>query len=212
MQLLLPSIATLSPSSVEKLLVPALPVSNPSRSYPFRILPSYFSLSLSLSFSAFSRLVVYFALFGVGGSAPPAKFNTMGWFTYRFKHLAYSSFECSYFAGFLPLRFLQVKQLSRQVSKLSLTEWCHSHPASYFLKLQHDYLYFDNLRCGVVVCYLFVNSFVMLLAHMLATSFDELCLHAHLLGCWRLISNPPAKTNGVTKQEKYVPHGISLIS
>ena len=69
-------------------------------------------LLLSL-FSAFSRLVVYFALFGVGGSAPPAKFNTMGWFTYRFKHLAYSSFECSYFAGFLPLRFLQVKQLSR---------------------------------------------------------------------------------------------------
>jgi hypothetical protein len=40
------------------------------------------------------------------------------WFVDRLKGVAYSSLECGYFAGFLPLKFLQVP------SPLALVVWC----------------------------------------------------------------------------------------
>lgn len=79
------------------------------------------------------------------------------WFVDRLKGVAYSSLECGYFAGFLPLKFLQ-----------------------------HDYLYFDSVRCAIIVLYITLNSFVMLFAHLLCTSFHELYLHSQMLGCWRV--------------------------
>jgi len=97
---------------------------------------------------------------------------------YRLKKLAYSSFECSYFAGFLPLRFLQ-----------------------------HDYLYFDQIRCMLLIGYLFINSFVMLFANELSTSFNELYLQSQMLGCWRyyneLKDRKPLLSTGKNKRKNH---------
>jgi len=95
---------------------------------------------------------------------------------YRLKKLAYSSFECGYFAGFLPLRFLQ-----------------------------HDYLYFDQIRCMLLIGYLFINSFAMLFANELSTSFNELYLQSQMLGCWRSYSEfkDPKFLTDKTKRTKH---------
>ncbi|KAL6052207.1 Transmembrane protein 39A [Balamuthia mandrillaris] len=113
----------------------------------------------------FYPALVYFGFFGGqsgsnAGSKQPTDSGTE-WFIYRFKRLAYSSLECGYFAGFLPLRFLQ-----------------------------HEHLYYDSVRCTLLVAYVFVNSFVMLFAHLLSSSFNELYLHSQMLGCWRICSSP----------------------
>jgi len=88
--------------------------------------------------------------------------ETTEWFVDRLKGVAYSSLECGYFAGFLPLKFLQ-----------------------------HDCLYFDSVRCAIIILYITLNSFVMLFAHLLCTSFHELYLHSQMLGYWRVCKPPP---------------------
>jgi len=73
----------------------------------------------------------------------------------RIYRLLYSAMEYAYYVGVLPLRFLQ-----------------------------HDYLYYDLARCMLLVAFVFANALVMLLAHMLRTSFIDLYMQARALGRW----------------------------
>eukprot|EP00002_Diphylleia_rotans_P018776 TRINITY_DN3631_c0_g1_i1.p1 TRINITY_DN3631_c0_g1~~TRINITY_DN3631_c0_g1_i1.p1 ORF type:complete len:312 (+),score=41.50 TRINITY_DN3631_c0_g1_i1:270-1205(+) len=74
----------------------------------------------------------------------------------RVKRLIYDTFECGYYAGFVPLKFLQ-----------------------------SEYLYYDPLRCWFLFAYILVNSHVMLFCQLLSTSFMELYLLSHSLGHWK---------------------------
>jgi len=114
----------------------------------------------------FYPLISYFTLFGLGKKNTNP--NSTDWIAHKLKGLAYSSFECGYYAGFLPLKFLQ-----------------------------HDYLYFDTIRCALLVFYLFINSFVMLFAHLLASSFNELYLQSQIFGCWQTYKPPKDSSNRI---------------
>eukprot|EP00026_Physarum_polycephalum_P008299 Phypoly_transcript_08381.p1 GENE.Phypoly_transcript_08381~~Phypoly_transcript_08381.p1 ORF type:complete len:490 (+),score=66.27 Phypoly_transcript_08381:41-1510(+) len=74
---------------------------------------------------------------------------------FKFKKLLFNTIECGYFAGFLPLKFLQ-----------------------------SEHIYFDPIRAIILILFLLVNCFVMFFTHLLSTSFYELYIHAHTFGCW----------------------------
>jgi len=76
---------------------------------------------------------------------------------HRLKKIVYNTVECGYFAGFLPLRFLQ-----------------------------NEYIFFDPFRCILLIIFVLCNSFVMFLIHLLSTSFYEIYMQAQTLGCWHL--------------------------
>jgi hypothetical protein len=129
----------------------------------------------------------YYLLFGFRrpgkgtGIAGAGAAGGTDWFVHRVKELAYSCMECCYFAGLLPLRFLQ-----------------------------HEYLYFDSVRCGLVIFYILANSFVMLLAHLLYTSFNELYIQSQLLGCWQTYTPPKHPLPSTSHSSP--PHKFALTS
>lgn len=90
--------------------------------------------------------------------------------TGRLGGIIWSSFECGYFAGILPLGFLQ-----------------------------HEYLSFDLLRCTLVIVYLCVNSFVLFMSNLLETSFMEIRFRLKNVGCWTRCAAPPQNALGVDK-------------
>merc|ERR1712137_202105 len=78
---------------------------------------------------------------------------------WRLRKILLTAFNFAYYIGLLPLKFLQ-----------------------------HDYLYFDMVRCVLLLVYVFLNSFVMLFAQLLLTSFNDLYLQSQLLGYWKSFS------------------------
>lgn len=96
----------------------------------------------------------------------------------RIFKLLYSAIEYAYYVGVLPLRFLQ-----------------------------HDYLYYDLGRCVLLVAFVFINSLVMLLAHMLHTSFVDLYLQAQTLGRWEPYRPEGTERRKESVQEWSAKHG-----
>ena len=73
----------------------------------------------------------------------------------RTRRIVLQAMEFAYYIGVLPLKFVQ-----------------------------HDYLYYDTTRCASVAVFVLVSSMVMLFAHFLATSFNDIYTQANMIGYW----------------------------
>lgn len=112
---------------------------------------------------------------------------------YNMTQVLYDTFESSYYASFIPLKFLLVSSLSRKRSSVSRRE---QQDRSFILLidislifciLQHEYLVYDYVRCTLVMCFVLFNSLVMLFANELLTNFREI----------RIVYSLPILTNEV---------------
>merc|ERR1711916_400425 len=50
--------------------------------------------------------------------------------------------------------------------------------------LQHEYVYYDPLRCALIVVFLAVNTWVLMSCQLFCANFVELYLQAQTMGAW----------------------------
>eukprot|EP01027_Heterolobosea_sp_BB2_P013038 GEZU01018850.1.p1 GENE.GEZU01018850.1~~GEZU01018850.1.p1 ORF type:complete len:658 (-),score=108.03 GEZU01018850.1:99-2072(-) len=89
----------------------------------------------------------------------------------QLKHLIYSTFECGYYAGFLALGFVSGDK----------------------------HVYYSLWRCSILIVYVLLNSFVLLFAQLLYTSFLDFLIHTQTVGCWHPLRSTSHKKPALSR-------------
>eukprot|EP00744_Colponema_vietnamica_P019916 GILI01028224.1.p1 GENE.GILI01028224.1~~GILI01028224.1.p1 ORF type:complete len:361 (+),score=21.65 GILI01028224.1:71-1153(+) len=132
----------------------------------------YCGVHLFLSHSTTTFLYLYlpllsnFLLFHLGGSSTSTSGRVnLGHKVGRFfKKMLFRCFEVAYFVGFLPIKFIQ-----------------------------NEHIYYDPVRCALVLLFVFLNCLVLLVCKLLYTRFAELYQLGKSLGTWQQVPAPSSK-------------------